>query len=155
MTANPCDRAREGETVIDFEPVNLAVTVNECWQTVETVEATLEIETERTIYADRSHLQQLLENLVRNAVEHGGENATITVGDLDNGFYFADDGAGISPDERDDVFASGYTTSTDGTGFGLAIVREIAEAHDWEITVDESEDGGARFEIIGVDFANR
>jgi len=147
--------AREGETVTDFEPVNLAATIEECWQTVETVEATLDVETERTIYADQSRLQQLLENLVRNAVEHGGENVTITVGDLDNGFYFADDGPGISPDERDDVFASGYTTSTDGTGFGLAIVREIAEAHDWEITVDESEDGGARFEIIGVDFANR
>jgi len=93
--------AREGETVTDFEPVNLAATVNECWQTVETAEATLEVKTERTIYADQSRLQQLLENLVRNAVEHGGENVTITVGDFDDGFYVADDGPGISPDERE------------------------------------------------------
>jgi signal transduction histidine kinase len=63
----------------------------------------------------------------------------------------ADDGPGIPADEYEDVLASGYTTSTDGTGFGLAIVREIADAHDWEIAVTESGTGGARFEIIGVE----
>ena len=35
----------------------------------------------------------------------------------------------------------------EGTGFGLAIVRQIVEAHDWSITVTDSESGGARFEI--------
>ncbi|WP_436930609.1 PAS domain S-box protein [Halosimplex halobium] len=147
--------AREGEAVTDLQPVDLAATIENCWQTVETADATITIETERSIYADRSRLQQLLENLVRNAVEHGGGDVTITVGDLNDGFYVADDGPGIPEDDREEVFASGYTTSADGTGFGLAIVREIAEAHDWVITVDESEDGGARFEITGADFANR
>jgi len=143
--------AREGESVTDPEPVSLESVVGECWQTVETAGATLDIETEQSIYADPSRLQQLLENLVRNAVEHGDEKVTITVGDLENGFYIADNGPGIPADEREDVLASGYTTSTDGTGFGLAIVREIANAHDWEITVTESGTGGARFEIIGVE----
>ena len=45
------------------------------------------------------------------------------------------------------MFESGYTTSEDGTGFGLAIVRTIAEAHDWSVTLAESEAGGARFEF--------
>ena len=36
-------------------------------------------------------------------------------------------------------------------GLGLAIVREIAEAHGWDVTVVEVADGGARFEIAGVD----
>jgi len=49
------------------------------------------------------------------------------------------------------VFDAGYTTSEDGTGFGLPIVKEIVEAHDWSIAVTESEAGGARFEITGVD----
>jgi len=41
------------------------------------------------------------------------------------------------------------TTSSDGTGFGLAIVAGIAEAHGWEITVTDGRQGGARFEFTG------
>ena len=49
------------------------------------------------------------------------------------------------------MFESGYTTSETGTGFGLAIVERIAEAHGWEVTLIESESGGARFEFRGVE----
>jgi len=87
---------------------------------------------------------------MRNAVEHGGEDVTVTVGDLDDGFYVADDGSGIPEDERDAVFEAGYSTTHGGTGLGLNIVHEIAHAHDWRITVTESEAGGTRFESRGV-----
>jgi len=86
-----------------------------------------------------------------DAVEHGSTGVTVTVGTLSDGFYVADDGPGIPEDERDDVFEAGYSTNEDGTGFGLDIVREIVDAHDWTITVGESDDGGARFEIAGLD----
>lgn len=43
------------------------------------------------------------------------------------------------------------STTAAGTGFGLAIVADIVEAHGWEITATDSESGGARFEIIGID----
>jgi len=84
-----------------------------------------------------------------------GTDLTVTVGDLDDGsgFYVADDGTGIPEDEREDVFRSGYSTSESGTGFGLSIVREIAEAHGWTVTVTESADGGARFEFRSIDAA--
>ncbi len=49
------------------------------------------------------------------------------------------------------MFESGYTTTDGGTGFGLAIVKEIAAAHDWSVSVTESDAGGARFEFTGVD----
>jgi len=76
---------------------------------------------------------------------------TVTVGAIDGrGFYVADDGPGIPEEDREDVLESGYTTSQDGTGFGLAIVSEIAEAHGWSVEVTESGAGGARFEITGV-----
>lgn len=75
----------------------------------------------------------------------------ITIGDLDTGFYIADNGPGIPEGERDRIFESGYSTLTKGTGFGLAIVQEIVAAHGWEISVTDSEDGGARFEIPGVE----
>ncbi|MFB6256436.1 MAG: ATP-binding protein [Haloplanus sp.] len=77
---------------------------------------------------------------------------TVTVGDLSDGFFVADDGPGIPASERDSVFDTGYTTTDAGTGLGLDIVEEIASAHDWEVTVADSVDGGARFEFTGVEF---
>lgn len=70
---------------------------------------------------------------------------------LPNGFYVADDGPGVPADERDQVFEFGHSGG-DGTGSGLAIVRSIAEAHDWTVSLTDSESGGARFEFTGVEF---
>jgi signal transduction histidine kinase len=76
---------------------------------------------------------------------------TVTVGPLDDGsgFYVADDGPGVPEAERERVFEFGHSGS-DGTGFGLAIVRGIAEAHGWRVSLTESESGGARFEFTDV-----
>jgi len=145
--------AREGDRVSEMEEVGLREVCEGCWQHVETAEATLEITTDKTIRADRSRLQQLIENLVHNAVEHGGDDVTVTVGDLGDGFYVADDGPGIPADERESVFDAGYSTADDGTGFGLSIVKQIVDAHGWNITITESEAGGARFEITGTEHA--
>ena len=49
------------------------------------------------------------------------------------------------------MFEAGYSTSDRGTGFGLSIVSEIADAHGWTVEATEGADGGARFEITGVD----
>jgi PAS domain S-box-containing protein len=143
--------AREGETVSETEPLDLEATALSCWHAVETSDATLEVAAESTIYADESRVRQLLENLINNAVTHGGPAVTVEVGDLgDSGFYPADDGGGIPAEQREAVFESGYTTTDGGTGFGLAIVKEIAAAHDWSVSVTESDAGGARFEFTGV-----
>jgi len=148
--------AQAGERVSDFETVDLAETVRECWRNVSMAGTAIDVETECSIRADRSQLQHLLENLFRNSVEHGSssqsatDEVSITVGECEDGFYVADDGPGIPESDRDAVFESGYSTSNDGTGFGLSIVAEIADAHDWEIAVAESAAGGTRFEITGV-----
>jgi PAS domain S-box-containing protein len=142
--------AREGEQVSDATQVDLGSLVESCWRTVETGDATLVAETDRTISADRSRLKQLLENLVRNACEHGGDDVTVTVGELESGFYVEDDGPGIPPDERDLVFDTGYSTAEAGTGVGLSVVRQVAVAHDWDVEVTEGTGGGARFEFTGV-----
>jgi PAS domain S-box-containing protein len=143
--------ARSGKSVGTMEPVSLSELAEECWQTTPSADASLAIETDQTISTDRSRLQQLFENLFRNAVNHGGVEVTVTVGEIADGFYVADDGAGIPDEERDNIFEAGYSTADDGTGFGLAIVKEIVEAHGWEIRVTDSESGGARFEITGVE----
>jgi signal transduction histidine kinase len=95
----------------------------------------------------------LFENLFRNCVEHGVDDASglsVTVGPLPDGFYVADDGVGVPEAERDHVVEFGYTTTDDGTGIGLGIVEDVATAHGWTVTVTESEDGGARFEFRNV-----
>jgi len=138
------------DRVQELEPVDLETLVDNCWQNVATPKATLETNTDRIIWADKGQLKQLVENLVRNAVEHGGDEVTVTVGDITGGFYVADDGPGIPADERDTVFDMGYSTADSGTGFGLSIVKEIADSHGWEITITDSVDGGTRFEITNV-----
>ena len=142
--------ARQGEPATDRSALALSEVVTSCWKIVDTAAGALRIETNRTIDADRGRLKQLFENLIRNAIEHGGEDLTMTVGAMADGFYFEDDGRGIPPEDRDDVFAVDYSTSEAGTGFGLRIVDQIVEAHGWEITLTEGSDGGARFEVTGL-----
>jgi len=119
------------------------------WRHVATGDAELVVEG-GTFEADPDRILQLFENLVRNRVEHGGDTLTVRVGVEDGTLYVEDDGEGIPEDERDDVLESGYTTNQDGTGLGLSVVTQIADAHGWSVTVTESEAGGARFEFGGL-----
>lgn len=147
--------ARAGRHVSEKETVELEALVESCWNTVDTAEATIESDIDRSVRADRSRLQQLVENLIRNAVDHGGEDVTIRIGPLPDGFFIEDDGPGIPPEEREQVFESEYSTAEKGTGFGLSIVQHVVESHGWNIQVTESADGGARFEISGVESVNK
>ena len=63
----------------------------------------------------------------------GGDNVTVTAGELETGFYIEDDGFGIPEAERDDVFEPGFSTNPDGTGLGLRIAKQVAEAHNWKM----------------------
>jgi PAS domain S-box-containing protein len=141
--------ARQGEAVGETETISLNTLAKQAWRNVDTDTATLKVETDLRLNADRSRLLQMFENLYRNAIDHGGEAVTIRVGSLENGdgFFIEDTGPGISTSDREDVFESGYTTNQDGTGFGLAIVSRIVEAHGWSIEVTDGTAGGARFEI--------
>lgn len=143
--------ARGGQSVTDPETVCLDDIAAECWSVVTTASATLTVEDAVTFRADRSKFRHVLENLFGNAIDHAGPDVAVTIGQLDGGFYVADDGQGIAPDAREDVFEAGYTSSDDGTGFGLTIVETIATAHGWDVTVTECESGGARFEFRNVE----
>ncbi|MDB9301702.1 HAMP domain-containing sensor histidine kinase [Halorubrum ezzemoulense] len=151
---DPDRRARDlgrYETILEsLEPVDLGAIAEECWRSVGTADATVRAEATATVRADRSRLKQVLENLLRNAVSHGGADVTVTVGDLDGGFYVADAGPGLPEDERGEVFEAGHTTDSNGTGFGLAIVERVGEAHGWAVRVTDGPDGGARSEFTGV-----
>ncbi|WP_231753911.1 HAMP domain-containing sensor histidine kinase [Natronomonas sp. CBA1123] len=155
----------DGGVVGEREPLVLERLVEDCWAAVETTGATVVVDADRAVRADASRLSQVFENLFRNAVEHGAPSSrtltddaettalTVTVGLLPNetGVFVEDDGPGIPAERREDVFEAGVSTDEGGTGLGLAIVRDVVGAHGWDIEVTEGSDGGARFEITGVE----
>lgn len=162
--------ARQGKAIDETEPVDLATITRTVWRDLDRRGNGLVVESSKRFLASETRLVQLLENLLQNAVTHGsptrrlegdaGTNPedearngdlTIRVGSLSDGFYLEDDGVGIPQDDRTQVFEQGYTSNADGTGLGLAIVERIATAHGWMITATESDEGGARFEVVGVD----
>ncbi|MFP8954471.1 PAS domain S-box protein [Natrialbaceae archaeon A-arb3/5] len=142
------EMAKQGQLVLDSETTNIGSVADAAWEQFETGDEELQV-TDTVVAADPERLRELLLNLFRNALEHGGDGVTVRIGPLsyDGGFYVEDDGPGIPDGERDNVLERGYTTDEHGTGFGLAIVTEIALAHEWQVDVTESRDGGARFEI--------
>jgi PAS domain S-box-containing protein len=142
--------SRAGGDVLDCERISLPAVADRAWAIVDPDDAVLDVAPDAgTVGADETRLQQLLENLFGNAVAHGGEGVTVTVGrlDEDEGFYVADDGPGIPPGRREQVFELGHTDAEDGSGLGLAIVDEIADVHGWRVRVIESQVGGARFDV--------
>jgi PAS domain S-box-containing protein len=146
--------AREGDTDPELDAVNVRELSEKCWQNINTKEATLNVETARTVIANNSQFKQVVENLFRNAIEHGGNDVRIMINALSDGFYVEDDGQGIPEEARDSLLQFGFSTMRDGTGFGLSIVNEIAENHDWRLNVVEGKDGGARFEFRNVTFVS-
>ena len=154
--------ARGEDALTPVAGVDLGAVAADAWATVETETASLSIADDLpTLAADRDRLQRLFENLFRNSVEHGSTSArsqstddttdtlTVTLGRDGDGFFVADDGVGIPVADRQQVFDAGYVRDDSGrtTGLGLTIVEEIAEAHEWEISLTESDAGGVRFEF--------
>jgi PAS domain S-box-containing protein len=142
--------ARKGKPVEEAESLALQSLVEMTWDDCATPGATIAVETERHLLADRDRLRRLLEQLLDNAVTHGGDDVAVTVGDIADGFYVADDGPGIPEGDHDRLLEYGETTDHDASGLGLALARRVAEAHGWSLRIVESTEGGARVEITGL-----
>ncbi|WP_276260248.1 PAS domain-containing protein [Haloglomus litoreum] len=147
--------AEKGRIVDDPEQVDLGPAIHRALSAVEAGDLALRFDgTDRTVAADPERLVQLLENLLVNAVEHAEQEVRIGVEADGHAITVADDGPGVPPDDRERVFEPGYSTSEDGHGFGLAIARNIAEAHGWSLEVTGSDLGGARFVVGGLEAAD-
>ncbi|WP_135364232.1 ATP-binding protein [Halosimplex halophilum] len=148
------DLSEEVLDVLDVgvSSTELAPLVEQVWSVHGTDDATLEVAVPEgtEVIAETEAVRPLVENLLKNALDHAGPDVTVRVGTTDRGFYVEDDGPGIPEAEREQVLEAGYTTTEDGTGTGLAIVAETVDQQGWEVDIRESETGdapGARFEF--------
>jgi signal transduction histidine kinase len=149
--------ARNGREIGEAKPVAVKSVVDSAWELIVDTDSNPSLDFTGSeppgsrLVADRDRLRQLLENIFANAVEHAGPAVEVRVELSEGELAIADDGKGIPPENRSDIFETGYSTTRDGTGFGLRIVDQVVDAHGWELTVTESAEGGARFEISGLD----
>lgn len=142
---------RTGEIVAETERTGLEPVTDDAWATIDPPQPTsITVEESGQIEADRDAFRRLLENLIHNSIEHGSGDVKIRLGALESGFYYEDNGTGIDPEHRDEVFTPGFSTKdgSEGIGMGMASVRQIVLAHDWCISIDDAQFlDGVRFEI--------
>lgn len=127
--------------------------VQKAWRSVPTAEAELGLpDSAWNIRAHEGRLCQLLENLIRNSAEHGGEEVTVRVGILDGeqGFYVEDDGTGIQQEVKTQLETPSGLSRERDSGYGLEIVQKVVDEHDWGMEITDSRAGGARFEFAQV-----
>lgn len=108
-----------------------------------------------SVAGDAALLQEMLRNLIDNAIRYTPPHGRVTVGieqqdDNRVSLYVEDDGPGIPPDQRERVFERFYRilgSGEDGCGLGLSIVREIAEHHHGTVSIDGGARRGAKFSV--------
>jgi len=120
------------------------------------VDARLEVEPATlSIDADPELLAQAVLNLLRNAVRVTADvgEAIVVLGirrDRSGRFHIEvrDNGPGIDPERREDIFLPFYTTHKGGSGVGLSFARQVALAHGGSIAALDSPEGGATLQLV-------
>lgn len=144
--------ARTGSATRGSESIALSGISEVAWTAVEDETATLDIESDGIVTADRDGLLEVLEMVFRTAVDGGGSEV-VRVGTLADGFYVEDDGTGLAAEQRADLLEPTYSPVADVTGDSVYLVATIADAHDWDVSVTE-EDGKTRFSFQDVEIAH-
>lgn len=143
---------KSGTIVGEREQINIGHVAKSVWEALNQCDEgdTIQIRDSITVKGDKDAVRRMLDNVLGNTIEHGETPVTVRVGELDDGFYIEDNGPGIPKENREQIFEQGFSTkeSGDGTGMGMASVRQIVLAHGWRIDIaDASELDGVRFEI--------
>ena len=103
------------------------------------------------MWADPDKIDQVVGNLVENALRHGAGTITVTVAPFESGAEVCveDEGEGIPPETAARVFTRFWRGNRGrGTGLGLYIVKGLVEAHGGSVEVGRAESGGARFRFV-------
>lgn len=138
--------AETGQGLTVLVDVPIAPVARDAWDTLESGSATVSIEADRAVRGDPRLLGRLFEAVFDNAVEHGGPDAAVRVGATGSGFYVEDDGPGIEAG-RCEALRSGSNATDGPAGVGFAVVRDVAAAHGWGLSLMEAPGGGLRIEF--------
>ncbi|SIN60754.1 two-component system, LuxR family, sensor kinase FixL [Parasphingorhabdus marina DSM 22363] len=119
------------------------------------VESTVRIAPDTNhVFVDRVQIQQVMVNLMRNAIEAMADSSvkklTITVNSIPENavqISVSDTGSGIDPEVGERIFDPFASTKRGGMGLGLSICRTIIEAHEGKITVEPNPEGGTIFRV--------
>jgi signal transduction histidine kinase len=146
-----------------FERAHLSPVLNEVitemsyWCDEKKITLTSELDENIHVNIDREKIKQVIGNLLSNAIKFTPENKKISVRLFNSNKNFfievADEGIGIPGDQTGEIFKKFYrvndkdTSGISGTGLGLAVVKEIVDAHGWEINVESTKGEGSRFTI--------
>jgi len=142
-----------------FRPVNLHEMLKHCAERFELQTADIPVIIDTDIpednyegQADPDLLVRAIGNIIKNAMESGGEDENMIRirAFFDKDFWIAeitDQGPGIDPELMDKIFEPFFTTRSKGTGLGLAFAFQVIKAHGGMITAQNSPEGGAVFQI--------
>jgi two-component system nitrogen regulation sensor histidine kinase NtrY len=108
------------------------------WEKIEDVPA---------VSLDRNQIEQVLVNVLKNAMESIGEDGTIALGLDRAALVLRDSGAGIPEEVRALLFTPFFSTKRNGRGLGLTLVQEILSAHGFAFSLGAAEGGGAEFRM--------
>ena len=127
-------------------PERTTFSVGELFDQLQTLFPQIETNGGGSLSADRSQLEQVLINLIRNAYESGATEVEVSATN-DGEIRVKDNGCGMSPDVLDHAFIPFFTTKPTGTGIGLSLCRQIILKHGGTINVESEEGKGSTFTI--------
>lgn len=134
-------------------PTNLAATVQRLAALMRAeaesrgVKIITDVDGEQLVSADVLQVEQVIINVLRNAIEASRDGGTINVSLHDSTLSIRDSGSGISENDRSQLFTPFFTTKRDGRGIGLTVVQEILTNHGFPFSLTNRAEGGAEFRV--------
>lgn len=138
------------------QPERTTFPVSELFEHISALYPQVQTKGDGLLTGDRSQLEQVLINLIKNAIESGATQISLTAqplpspsggGGTDTAIHVSDNGAGMTPDVLAHAFVPFYTTKPSGTGIGLSLCRQIILKHGGHISVDSHPGLGTTFAI--------
>ncbi|MBR1790905.1 MAG: HAMP domain-containing histidine kinase [Bacteroidaceae bacterium] len=138
------------------QPERTTFPVSELFEHISALYPQVQTKGDGLLTADRSQLEQVLINLIKNAIESGATEVSLTAqplpspsggGGTDTAIHVSDNGAGMTPDVLAHAFVPFYTTKPSGTGIGLSLCRQIILKHGGHISVNSHPGLGTTFTI--------